>query len=162
MTPMEAYETLYGWAHSVLGESVAVIMAWQNAPQQKTPQVAIAIPDLTPFGTSTKPNPVYNEADEIWEQRVVTDYEGESRLWETGAHGEHLQALVNSLDQDEWIAYFAQAGMAVSANGTIQWLPRLNDKSYIQEATTALSIRLTSESTQTLGALVQPVITRTT
>ena len=160
MTNLDIYKALHYWATTVLGNDVQVIQAFQNAPRAEVPQVAIGLPSGTPYGHSTTSVPP-TFANGVLTQTAITNYEATVNLWETGSQGDALRALVESLDLDMWTDYFSNLGMAVDTPVGIQWVPRLDEKSFIQECTTQLSVTYTGTASENFKTINSTKFTKT-
>jgi len=157
-TGLDIYKAVQSWAKIALaGTGVTIIQAFQNGPQPERPLIAISLPTAQQFGRASNPSAYTLISGIDYSGDLSNDFEGTMSLWETGGSGDLLRALLNSLDTDAAIAHFAERGIAVNRLGDILFVPRLNDSEYIQEATTALSVRWCDKTPTTTKAIMSNV-----
>jgi hypothetical protein len=151
MTNLDVYKIIHEWANGILSPlGVSVVLAFQNAPMRANPQVAISKATVKQIGRSTR-----TIAGTV--ATLSSDYEGTFQMWETGGEGNYLRALINRLDSSATKSYFRGKNVAVDCLQDVLYVPRLDDKNYIEESTAVFTVRFVDSVTENITGIQENV-----
>jgi hypothetical protein len=130
------YDFLYCWVDQVINQEMGcnIPIMQSHQPKQEVSQQGTFIsidyaPNRTKVGRSSKCS-----VDENGNRIIVNDYEYVIEIWETNGNGQHLEALLNSLERSEIEALWSENNYVFYGRNTdIINLPRTQENNWKKE-----------------------------
>lgn len=130
------FQFLRTWIVSVVGEEIEVIQGRDNGP---APQGMYIMLDAE-GGWNKQGSPSFRSSDESLVKPIINDYQVEIQMWEVGGHGDASRACLESVDLQDQLDIFGNAGVSLLKATGPEPMPMMENSNWTDQTLTRLTL----------------------